>query len=74
MPSMGGWEWVIIVVVAVLLFGGARLAQVGKGAGRAIREFKSELKSAEVESGRSGSAGTAETDDNLPGTVKGDKA
>ena len=41
---MGGWEWVIIAVVALLLFGGARLANFGKGAGQAIRGFKDEIK------------------------------
>ncbi|WP_051209263.1 Sec-independent protein translocase subunit TatA/TatB [Propionicicella superfundia] len=41
----GGMEWVIIALVALLIFGGtagARLAGLGKGAGRAIREFKEE--------------------------------
>jgi sec-independent protein translocase protein TatA len=40
----GGMEWVILLVVALLLFGGSRLAGMGKGAGRAIREFKEEVK------------------------------
>jgi sec-independent protein translocase protein TatA len=40
----GGMEWVILLVVALLLFGGSRLAGMGKGAGRAIREFKEEIK------------------------------
>jgi sec-independent protein translocase protein TatA len=40
----GGMEWVILLVVALLLFGGTRLAGMGKGAGRAIREFKDEVK------------------------------
>ena len=44
--SLGGWEWVIIAVVALLLFGGARLANFGKGAGQAIRGFKDEIKPA----------------------------
>lgn len=38
----GGMEWVILLVVALLLFGGSRLAGIGKGTGRAIREFKEE--------------------------------
>lgn len=38
----GGSEWVILAIVALLIFGGARLANVGKNAGRAIREFKEE--------------------------------
>ena len=42
MPSLGGWEWVILAVVALLLFGGSRLAGIGKSAGKAIREFKEE--------------------------------
>lgn len=35
----------IILVVALLLFGGSRLAGIGKGVGRSIREFKEEVKS-----------------------------
>jgi sec-independent protein translocase protein TatA len=35
---------VILLVVALLLFGGSRVAGMGKGAGRAIREFKEEVK------------------------------
>jgi TatA/E family protein of Tat protein translocase len=33
-----------MLVVALLLFGGSRVAGMGKGAGRAIREFKEEIK------------------------------
>ncbi|WCC79153.1 twin-arginine translocase TatA/TatE family subunit [Cutibacterium equinum] len=33
---------IIIVFLALILFGGSRIAGVGKGAGRAIREFKEE--------------------------------
>ena len=44
MPNLGGWEWVIIAVVALVLFGGAKLANFGKNAGKAIREFKEETK------------------------------
>lgn len=33
---------IIIIVLALVLFGGSRIAGVGKGAGRAIREFKEE--------------------------------
>lgn len=47
MPTLlflGGWEWAIVLVVALLLFGGSRLAGIGKGMGRSIREFKEEVK------------------------------
>lgn len=43
MPGLpGGFEWIIIALVALLLFGGSRLAGIGKSAGKAIREFKEE--------------------------------
>ncbi len=45
MPSLGGWEWVILALIALLLFGGSRLAGIGKNTGRAIREFKEETSS-----------------------------
>ncbi len=37
-----GAEIVILIIVALLVFGGSRLAGLGKNAGRAIREFKEE--------------------------------
>lgn len=45
MPNLGPMELIIILVIALLLFGGSRLAGVGKGVGRSIREFKEEVKS-----------------------------
>ncbi len=41
---MGPQELLIILAIALLLFGGSRLAGLGKGVGRSIREFKSEVK------------------------------
>ncbi len=38
----GGMEWVILAIIALLVFGGSRLANAGKNAGKAIREFKEE--------------------------------
>jgi len=49
MPSLGGWEWVIIAVVALLLFGGSKLQGIGKNAGKAIREFKEETATLKAE-------------------------
>ena len=46
---LGGWELAIVLVVALLLFGGSRLAGIGKGVGRSIREFKEEVKSSDAE-------------------------
>lgn len=47
MPS--GWEWVIIAVVVLVLFGGTKLANIGKNAGKAIREFKEETSAVKTE-------------------------
>lgn len=47
MPTLlflGGWEIPIVLLVALLVFGGSRLAGIGKGMGRSIREFKEEVK------------------------------
>lgn len=49
MFGLGGWELVIVLVIALVLFGGSRVAGLGKGIGRSIREFKEEVKSVEGE-------------------------
>lgn len=40
--DLGGSEVIIVIIIALVLFGGSRLAGLGKSAGRAIREFKEE--------------------------------
>lgn len=42
--GLGVPELVIILVVVLLLFGGTRLAGLGKSSGRALKEFKEETK------------------------------
>lgn len=39
----GGAEWIIIIIALLLIFGGSRVAGLGKGTGRAVREFKEEI-------------------------------
>lgn len=41
--AVGPWQLLIIVLVILLLFGGARLAEIGKGLGEGIRNFKNGL-------------------------------
>ena len=36
----GGFEWIIIGLVVVLLFGAKKIPDLAKGLGRGIREFK----------------------------------
>lgn len=40
----GGWELVLIVLVIVLFFGAAKLPELARGSGRALRIFKAETK------------------------------
>lgn len=44
-PGMG--EIVLLIVLALVLFGAKRLPEVGRAAGSAIREFKSALNNAD---------------------------
>jgi sec-independent protein translocase protein TatA len=44
MHGFGWQELLIILVIVVIIFGGTKIAGVGKASGRAIREFKDELK------------------------------
>ena len=36
----GGWEWIVILVVILLLFGGSRLPQLAKALGQSKRAFR----------------------------------
>jgi sec-independent protein translocase protein TatA len=40
----GGWEWVILLVVVVLLFGAKRLPELARSVGRSARVFRGEIK------------------------------
>jgi len=40
LDGLGGPELLVIAVVALLLFGSKRMPEIGRGIGRAIREFK----------------------------------
>ena len=53
--NMGVTEWVLIVVVVLLLFGGKKIPELMRGLGRGIREFndaKTNVKK-EIEEGMS---------------------
>ena len=44
---LGITEIILILVLALVLFGGGKLAGVGKALGKSIRDFKNEMKADE---------------------------
>ncbi len=42
--SIGSTELIVIFVILLVLFGGKKLPELGRGIGDAIREFKKSLK------------------------------
>jgi sec-independent protein translocase protein TatA len=49
MGSLSPVHWLLVIVVALLLFGPGRLAGVGKGLGEGIKSFKKGLNEDEEE-------------------------
>ncbi len=47
MGMPGGYEWIIIGVIILLLFGGRKLPELMKGMGKGIKEFKDASKNDE---------------------------
>jgi len=40
MFNLGGWEWLILLVIVLIVFGVGRLPEIGGAIGRSIREFR----------------------------------
>lgn len=38
------WHWLLVLAIALLLFGPSKLGSLGKGLGEGIRNFKSAVK------------------------------
>lgn len=36
----GGWEWIVILVVVILVFGVGRISKIGSELGQGIRNFR----------------------------------
>jgi sec-independent protein translocase protein TatA len=41
---LGGWEWLIVILAVVLLFGAKKIPELARGMGQGIREFKKATK------------------------------
>ncbi|MEO1937925.1 MAG: twin-arginine translocase TatA/TatE family subunit [Sulfurimonas sp.] len=40
----GGWEWLVVLAIVVILFGGKKIPELAKGLGKGIKNFKQEMK------------------------------
>lgn len=49
MFGIGPWELVLILVIALVVFGPGKLPEVGKSLGRGLREFKKASESVKEE-------------------------
>jgi sec-independent protein translocase protein TatA len=45
----GGWEYIIILIIVLLLFGPGRLSKIASEIGKSIREFRSGISGEEEE-------------------------
>jgi sec-independent protein translocase protein TatA len=49
---VGPWQWIVIGVVVLLLFGGKKIPELMKGVGGGIKEFKKATKEEEKEAAK----------------------
>lgn len=40
LPTIGGYEWLIIFLIILILFGAKKLPELARGLGEAVKEFK----------------------------------
>jgi len=46
MPNVGPWEIILLLLLALLLFGAKRLPEIGRSLGSGMREFKDSVSGA----------------------------
>jgi sec-independent protein translocase protein TatA len=51
MPNFGVWEWLVILIIVLVIFGASRLKDIGSGLGGAINAFRKEVKQGKDEEG-----------------------
>ena len=47
--AIHGWEWIIIALVVLLLFGGKKIPELMRGLGKGVKSFKDGMKEVEKE-------------------------
>ena len=49
LPTIGGYEWLIILFIILILFGAKKLPELARGMGEAVKEFRRASREVEVE-------------------------
>jgi sec-independent protein translocase protein TatA len=49
MPNVGPWEIILLLLLALLLFGAKRLPEIGRSMGKGMREFKDSVSGKDVD-------------------------
>ena len=49
MMGMGIWEWIVILVIILIIFGAGKLPEIGEGLGKGIQNFRKAAKEEEDE-------------------------
>ncbi len=73
MGVIGPWQWVIIALVIVLLFGGKKIPELMHGLGKGVKSFKAGMKDAEKDIQEIKAEIVKEEDDKKPETKKEEK-
>ena len=47
--AIQGWEWIVIALVVLLLFGGKKIPELMRGLGKGVKSFKQGMKEVEEE-------------------------
>jgi sec-independent protein translocase protein TatA len=47
--AIQGWEWIIVALVVLLLFGGKKIPELMRGLGKGVKSFKEGMKDVQEE-------------------------
>ena len=62
MPNFGVWEWLVILIIVLVIFGASRLKDIGQGLGGAINAFRREVKDGREEEAAAKEPATEESE------------
>ncbi|NLF05726.1 MAG: Sec-independent protein translocase subunit TatA [Actinomycetales bacterium] len=63
MGNLRGWEWLILLLIVLLLFGARKLPDLARGVGKSLKIFKSEVKDLKDDDAPAAATSTPDTPD-----------